>query len=106
MCVSIASQNALNWIKTHPAWIRICDLPCGYCETLYVQWHELSNSEKEYWGSEYAFDEFATKRLKVAKGFITDKNNFYSKITDVPWGEDLMTVFKIGKKAKTELQVA
>ncbi|MCC8384667.1 hypothetical protein GPY51_18710 [Photorhabdus laumondii subsp. laumondii] len=39
--VSQASLHAENWCKKHPAWISICDMPDGYCDTLYVQWNSL-----------------------------------------------------------------
>jgi len=64
--------------------MRICDFPEGYCDTLYVQWHELRATSQARWSSEYAYNEFADKRCKVPYGFISGKGEFYESVHDVP----------------------
>jgi hypothetical protein len=93
-----AKQQAHKWCSKNPAWLPICDL--GDTEQYYVQWDELPEKERQFWGSEYAYDEFGTKRKKVKIGFITGKGEFYSDINKVPLYHNMMMVFKVGVKAR------
>lgn len=100
--VEQASKHAVEWCKKHPAWLRICDL--GNTDCYYVQWAELSDRERERWGSEYAYNEFATKRQKVKTGHVSGKGEFFSDILDVPRWHNSMMVFCVGAKAAQELR--
>ncbi len=95
------SSLAAEWCKKNPAWMRICDLPDTDC--YYVQWAELSDRQKADWGSEYAYNEFATKRKKVRSGFVTDEGNFVEDVFDIFSGHDFMMVFRVGIKAAKTL---
>lgn len=98
--VEQASQHALEWCKQNRAWLRICDIPD--IGAYYVQWDELSARDQKGWGSQYAYEEFGTKRAKVEMGYITGKGEFKSSALDVPLGHNLMTVVRVGVKvAKT-----
>ena len=99
-----ASEHAAHWCAKRPAWVRICDMPEGYCDTLYVQWGELSPAKQVYWGSEYAYNEFASKKCKVPEGFISGKGEFFESVHDVPLFHNLMMVFRIGVKSAAELR--
>lgn len=101
--VEQASKHASEWCKKHPAWMRICDLDDTDC--YYVQWNELSERERNYWGSEDAYNELATKRQKVKTGHISGKGEFFSDILDVPRWHNSMMVFCVGVKASRELRV-
>lgn len=100
--VEQAAMHAVEWCKKHPAWVRICDL--GDTSVYYVQWNELSDSDRKSWGTEYAYNEFATKRQKVKTGFISGKGEFFSDALDVPRWHNLMMVFCVGRKAAQELR--
>lgn len=100
--VEQASQHAVEWCKSHPAWVRICDL--GNTDCYYVQWGELSDRERASWGSEYAYNEFATKRKKVRTGHISGKGEFFEDILDVPRWHNSMMVFCVGIKVAQELR--
>lgn len=90
--------------KKHPAWLRICDMDDTNC--YYVQWAELSDRERNSWGSEYAYNEWATKRKKVKTGFISGKGEFFFDILDVPRWHNSMMVFCVGVKAALEIRNA
>lgn len=96
-------QQSAEWCAKRPAWMRICDMPDGYSESLYVQWEELRASQKRYWGTEYAYNEFSTRRCKVPYGYISGKGEFYESNADVPLSHNSMMVFKVGKKAVSQL---
>ncbi|QHP82791.1 hypothetical protein PSR30_04485 [Pectobacterium carotovorum subsp. carotovorum] len=98
----LASEAAANWCKTHPSWIRICDMPDGYCDTLYVQWHELSATQQRHWNTEDAYNEYAIKRCKVKYGHITDSGEFAS--TTQPMLGNTMMVFRIGVRTANALR--
>lgn len=100
--VEQASEHAAEWCKKHPAWVRICDL--GDTKGYYVQWDELSDRDRESWGSEYAYNEFATKRQKVKTGHISGKGEFFTDILEVPLWHNSMMVFCVGLKAAQELR--
>lgn len=81
-------------------------MPTDYCDTLYVQWNELSATQQRRWGSEYAYGEFGIKRCKVRSGFVSGKGNFYDCITDVPPFHNSMMVFRIGIDAVESMRTA
>lgn len=95
--VEQASKHAMDWCAKHPAWIRICDLDDTNC--YYVQWDELSDRERRSWGTEYAYNEFATKRRKVKTGFVSGKGEFFPDILNVPPWHNSMMVFCVGVEA-------
>jgi hypothetical protein len=103
--VEQAAQHAIAWCGKYPAWVRICDMPAGYCESLYVQWTDLSATQQRRWESELAYNEWATKRRKVPAGVISGKGKFYEHICDVPVGHNSMMVFRVGVKAAHEIRV-
>ncbi len=102
--VEQAAKHATAWCTKRPAWLRICDMPPGYCETLYVQWSELSPAKQAFWGSEYGYNEWATKSCKVSSGFVTGKGEFYKSIHEVPLFHNFMTVYRVGVKAAREIR--
>lgn len=100
-----ASAHAVEFCRKNPAWMRICDIPDSDSYT--VKWHELNKREQEYWGSEFAYDEFARKRSKCDVGFVTGKGEFYDNVLKVPFAHNLMTVFRVGvKRAKAYREAA
>lgn len=98
--VEQAAQHAAAWCAKRPAWMRICDLFTANVETdqFYVQWHELSKREQEYWQSEYGYNEFAIKARKVEMGHISGKGEFYADILAVPLFHNTMQVIRVGTK--------
>jgi len=99
-------QHSSEWCVKNPAWIRICDLPDGHCESLHVQWTELSATQQRRWGSEYSYNEFGDKRCKVPYGFVSGKGEFYKRITDVPRFHNSMMVFRIGVNEANAMRAA
>lgn len=100
--VEAAAKHAAEWCKKHPAWMRICDLEDT--ARYYVQWQELDERKREFWGSEHAYNEWASKRQKVKTGFISGKGEFFADILDVPRWHNSMMVFCVGVKAAQELR--
>lgn len=101
--VELAFKHAMDWCAKHPAWIPICDLDDTNC--YYVQWDELSDRERRRWGSEYAYNEFATKRRKVKVGFVSGKGEFFADILDVPRWHNSMMVFCVGVDAAKTFRI-
>jgi hypothetical protein len=99
-------QQSADWCAGNPAWVRICDMPDGYCDALHVQWNELSATQQRRWGSEYGYQEFGTKRCKVPYGFVSGKGGFYERITDVPLFHNSMMVFRVGVNAASAMRAA
>lgn len=91
-----AAKHADRWCAKRPAWVPICLL--DDTEQYYVQWDELSAKDKEYWGSEFDYDEFAKKRCKIETGFISGKGEFYGDVLQVPLFHNFMMVFRVGTK--------
>jgi len=97
--VEQASQHAIEWCKNHKGWQRICDIK-DY-DTLYYDWNELRQSERNYWIEEYgknsaeaAWREFGRRKCKVKYGYISGKGEFYTDVLKVPYLHNLMSVFK------------
>ncbi|WP_052660688.1 hypothetical protein [Paraburkholderia fungorum] len=99
-------QQSADWCANNPAWIRICDLPDGYSDSLYVRWNELSAAQQRRWGSEFGYQEFATKRCKVPCGVVSGKGEFYERITDVPLFHNSMAVFRVGVNKANAMRAA
>src|SRR4051812_33494276 len=102
--VEQAAKHAAVWCAARPAWMRICDLGDISCDQFYVQWHELSKRDQEGWGSESAYEEFATKRSKVEMGHISGKGEFYADICAVPLFHNTMQVIRVGEKLAREIK--
>ncbi len=99
-----ALAHSVKWCAKRPAWVPIYWL--DDTEQYYVQWDELSAKDKEHWETEYAFDEFATKRCKIETGFISGKGEFFSDVRAVPFAHNLMMVFRVGIKTAKEIREA
>ena len=99
-----AFERAREWCVKHPAWMRICDLPDGYCDTLYVPFDELSVSKQRYFETAENYREWGHPRCKVKSGFVSGKGEFYDDILSVPGHHNFMMVFRIGAKAANEIQ--
>lgn len=97
-----ALEHADKWCAKRPAWLPIYLL--DDTDQYYVQWGELSAKDKEYWGSQDAYDEFATKRQKIEIGFISGKGEFYGDVLQVPLFHNFMMVLRIGAKAAKEIR--
>ncbi|ABO60591.1 hypothetical protein LA345_38890 (plasmid) [Burkholderia vietnamiensis] len=93
-----ASAHAAEFCRKHPAWIRVCDMPDTeeVNRALYVHWDELSKRAQDYWGSEYAYNEFATKRCKVKQGVMTGKGELYDSIIQAPLFHNVMCMYRVG----------
>lgn len=99
--VKQAHEHAIKWCARRLAWAPICDL--GETDQYYVQWDELKQAEKDYWESEYGYNEFATRRCKVETGFMSGNGEFYADPLQIPWGHNFMMMFRIGTKARAAL---
>jgi hypothetical protein len=100
--VGQAHAHAKEWCSKNAAWVPICDVPD--IGAYYVQWEELSARDQKGWGSQYAYEEFGTKKAKVEMGYITGKGEFKSSALDVPLGHNLMTVVRVGVKTARQLR--
>lgn len=96
-------DRSAEWCAKHPAWVRICDTPNGFSDSLHVQWGELNPTAQARWGSEFAYAEFARKRCKVPVGVVSGKGEFYENICDVPLFHNSMCVFRVGAKVAREM---
>ena len=102
--VEQAKRHADEWCAKRSAWMPICDL--GETDQYYVQWGELKRADKDYWESEYGYNEFAIKRCKIEFGFMSGKGEFYSDAMHVPCGHNFMMLFRVGAKAAREIKAA
>ena len=102
--VEQARQHAKTWCAKHPAWLPICDL--DETDQYYVQWGELSKADQEYWMSEGCYNEFATKRCKIETGFMSGKGEFHTDMMSIPFGHNLVMLFRVGTKAARAILAA
>jgi hypothetical protein len=80
------------WRKENPDWELICDIENQ--EKLYVQWHELSKSERMYWVGSFrdpkgAFEEFGAKACKVDRKCLTESLDLCDPL-DWPEGVNML----------------
>ena len=94
-----ATKKAREWVKTHPAWILICDMKADP-DIFYFQFHELTDKERSYWGSAGHYNEYAIRRCKVQRAHITGDGEIYASICDIPPNKGgSMMMFKVGVKS-------
>ncbi|MCV6590106.1 MAG: hypothetical protein OIF57_13945 [Marinobacterium sp.] len=93
--LDLAKATALDWCNKNPEWVPFSAIKDDI-DRYFVTWDDLSPLEKMLWESEQKWREYAVRKCRVERGFISSEGRFYSHLSHVPSGYASESVFKTG----------